>query len=54
MGWIKTTQTLPTEGKTVEVWHVNRIVLAVWNGLIWCDLSGNQLDVVYWRKRSDL
>lgn len=43
---------LPTAGQVVEVWWVNGVVLAVWDGVRWMTVDGAVLvGVSHWRKR---
>jgi len=36
--------------EVVEVWYINRIVLAAWSGVGWSTVDGSPLpSVVYWR-----
>lgn len=50
-GWIKATQTLPDEGKIVEVETRKGIVLATIDKGVWRTVEGSQIDVEYWRRR---
>lgn len=49
LGWQKDT---PPRDRVVEVWNVNSIILAVWDGRSWKTTEGAPLmGVVYWRWR---
>lgn len=42
----------PTAGQVVEVWLVNAVVLAVWDGVGWKTVDGTPLaGVSHWRVR---
>lgn len=49
LGWQKDT---PPVGRIVEVWYVNSIILAVWDGRSWKTAEGTPLmSVTHWRWR---
>ena len=42
----------PPTGKVVEVWFINSIILATWNGSEWLTADGDKLEgVSHWRYR---
>ena len=42
----------PPVGRVVEIWWVNAVILAVWDGAVWFTPDGNRLGVVsHWRLR---
>ena len=40
----------PPVGKIVEVWHINTVIMAIWDGALWRTPEGSTLSYIsHWR-----